>query len=504
MKKIYQLLNRIIEILKSKFFLSSILIVAIILEILLSGWLSYKAYYDEGYFTSRNITAELLPEAPELADSVPAETIDEEMKKKPPKYSSSGSTSTIDTSVGEATAISTGGAISGADAEKLAGYADDGPSTISYNDTTGRYPALGATLINYLSSTLLSSSSEKAYMYEIEVIDCSSCDYGGLYTGSYIYGAGSDITTAFGWIKLNSYWYKDSPYFEDYMKLVFSHEYGHHYSLYHRWVDLDIPAGQRWPASYYGDRPLSLASTAVDYSKGWGNCDTEVLAEDYSYFYSGYGQHAMSSNHGYPSAAINTWLYGLSSSIPQDSTPPVVSVTAPSNGAEVSGSVTFSANATDNAGVTRVEFFVDDVLVDTDSVSPYSTAWSSASVANGSHNLKAKAYDAFQSSESTLTITVNNLGVDTEDPTVVINQPATNPYTWSVDDLIVEATGSDNVGVIKIEFYINGVLAAEEAAANIVRQWEYVPTPPGSYTLTAKAYDVAGNMGETSITVNKS
>ncbi len=497
------MLNKFKKLYKSKSFISTVLIIAIALEVLLSGWLSYKAYYNEGYFISRNITAELLPVADELADAAVEDTAEDEIKKRPPKYSTSGSKTTIETSAGTATAISTGGSISGADADKLAGYADDGPSTITYNDTTGRYPGLGATLISHLNSSLLNSSSDKAYMYEIEIIDCSSCNYGGLYTGSYLQN-GSDITTAFGWIKLNSYWYKDSPYFEDYMKLIFSHEYGHHYSLYHRWVDLDIGSDERWPASYYANRPLSLASTAVDYSKGWANCDTEVVAEDYSYFYSGYGQHAMSGTYGYPSAAINTWLHGLSNSVPIDSTPPTVSVTAPANGAEVSGSTAFSANASDNEAVTRVEFFVDDVLINTDSSAPYSYAWGSASVANGSHTLKAKAYDAFQSAESSITVTVNNVGVDAENPTVVINQPATNPYAWSAGDLTVEATGSDNVAVVKTEFYIDGVLAAEDLDSNIIRLWSYAPTPVGSYTLTAKAYDAAGNIGESSIVINKS
>src|SRR5262249_29816811 len=39
-----------------------------------------------------------------------------------------------------------------------------------------------------------------------------------------------------------------------------------------------------------------------------------------------------------------------------DTTPPTVSMTAPANGATVSGSVTVSANASDNVGVAGVQF----------------------------------------------------------------------------------------------------------------------------------------------------
>jgi hypothetical protein len=42
-----------------------------------------------------------------------------------------------------------------------------------------------------------------------------------------------------------------------------------------------------------------------------------------------------------------------------DTTPPVVSMTAPAGGATVTGTVTVSANATDNVGVTGVQFKLD-------------------------------------------------------------------------------------------------------------------------------------------------
>ena len=42
-----------------------------------------------------------------------------------------------------------------------------------------------------------------------------------------------------------------------------------------------------------------------------------------------------------------------------DTTAPTVSVTDPASGATVSGTVTLTANATDNVGVTSVQFLVD-------------------------------------------------------------------------------------------------------------------------------------------------
>jgi hypothetical protein len=94
-----------------------------------------------------------------------------------------------------------------------------------------------------------------------------------------------------------------------------------------------------------------------------------------------------------------------------DTTAPTVSLTAPANGATVSGTVTLSANASDNVGVSRVEFSVDGALVGTDTASPYSVSWNSASVGNGGHTITARAFDAAgNSASSTASVTVSNAG----------------------------------------------------------------------------------------------
>ena len=73
-----------------------------------------------------------------------------------------------------------------------------------------------------------------------------------------------------------------------------------------------------------------------------------------------------------------------------DTTAPTVSNTE----SGTSGTITFSATASDNVGVTKVEFYVDGVLKGTDTTSPYSMTLDSTTLANGTHTLTAKAYDA--------------------------------------------------------------------------------------------------------------
>jgi hypothetical protein len=135
---------------------------------------------------------------------------------------------------------------------------------------------------------------------------------------------------------------------------------------------------------------------------------------------------------------------------------------------------------------------------------PYQTNLNTSSYSNGGHTIKAKAFDSNQSAENTISVTINNVGGDTEAPIIIMNQPVGDPYSWSSGDLIIEATGSDNIGVTRTEFYINDNLVAEENSGHIIRLWINAGTPAGSYTLKAKAYDAAGNSGESSVTINKS
>lgn len=80
---------------------------------------------------------------------------------------------------------------------------------------------------------------------------------------------------------------------------------------------------------------------------------------------------------------------------PGDTTKPTVSITSPSAGAIVSGTAVVTVNANDNVGVTEVRFYVDgNQNGSADFSPPYSFNWDTTEVANGSHILTARAYDA--------------------------------------------------------------------------------------------------------------
>ncbi len=98
---------------------------------------------------------------------------------------------------------------------------------------------------------------------------------------------------------------------------------------------------------------------------------------------------------------------------PADTTPPTVSMTAPANNATISGTVTVSANADDNVGVTRVEFYRSGSTTPlaTRTSAPYSFSFNTTNVTNGTYTLTARAYDAANNSttSSGRSVTINNV-----------------------------------------------------------------------------------------------
>ena len=73
---------------------------------------------------------------------------------------------------------------------------------------------------------------------------------------------------------------------------------------------------------------------------------------------------------------------------------PQVLIDFPTNGAQVSGIVNVTADATDDTGIANVQFYVDNVATGSpDTTDPYALAWDTRTVSNGAHTLAALATD---------------------------------------------------------------------------------------------------------------
>ena len=93
-----------------------------------------------------------------------------------------------------------------------------------------------------------------------------------------------------------------------------------------------------------------------------------------------------------------------------DITAPTTQITTPANGATVSGTVTVTATASDNVGVTSIQIYIDGVLKSSGSSSPLNYSWNTTTVGNGTHTIFSKASDAAGNTgtSTTITVTVSN------------------------------------------------------------------------------------------------
>jgi RHS repeat-associated protein len=100
--------------------------------------------------------------------------------------------------------------------------------------------------------------------------------------------------------------------------------------------------------------------------------------------------------------------------IVENSALPSTSVTAPANGATVSGTVTVTANAAGGRPISRVEFLVDGLRFAEDAAAPFSAYWNTLDTTqpayDGVHVLTTKAYDLVgrEATSASVNVTVGN------------------------------------------------------------------------------------------------
>jgi len=111
-------------------------------------------------------------------------------------------------------------------------------------------------------------------------------------------------------------------------------------------------------------------------------------------------------------------------------TPPVVTITSPSNGATVSGTVTITVDATDaEDGTLTADIYIDGSFI----ISGNSYSWDTTSYSDGSHTIYAEATDSGDLTDSdSITVTVDNGGSPVDKYALVIG---ISDYEGEVNDL---------------------------------------------------------------------
>jgi|GEM_PF-5558061 len=135
--------------------------------------------------------------------------------------------------------------------------------------------------------------------------------------------------------------------------------------------------------------------------------------------------------------------------------PPVVSMTAPTNNAIISGSVLVSANISDSDGTVQSARYRIGTgswssmtrTSGTSSAGTWTATWNSTSVADGSHTITVEATD-------------NNLGTDTDSVTIsVLNNPVNNPPVVTIS----QPTAGTHTGSVNVSAFITDDTSVQSA-----------------------------------------
>ena len=175
-----------------------------------------------------------------------------------------------------------------------------------------------------------------------------------------------------------------------------------------------------------------------------------------------------------------------------DTTAPSVQITAPSAGATVSGTVTLTANASDNVAVAGVQFLVDNVAIGAeDTTAPYSVSWNTTTASTGVHAIVARARDAAgNTATAPVTVTVDNQGPS---GTVVINNGAAATNGRNVT-LTLSASDSSSGGsaVTQMRFSNNGTSYSAAETYAPTKAWT-LTSGAGTKTVYVQFMDAMGN-----------
>jgi cellulose 1,4-beta-cellobiosidase len=237
-----------------------------------------------------------------------------------------------------------------------------------------------------------------------------------------------------------------------------------------------FPNGQRlqngWPVSFTqpaGSAQMTVASNA-DWNKSIGSGGS---------FTAGFNGTFSGSNNS-PTAFTLNGTACNGGTTPPPNTPPNVALTEPTSGQQFANgaAVPLSATASDNGSVSRVEFRVDGVLVNTDTTSPYS--FSVTGLAAGSHNAQATAFDNVSPPLSTATALIPfTILPPTMGASILVN-----PATLSI---VGGATGTSNVRLSSAPSG-NVVVTLTRSGSTVIT------SNPGTLTLTTGNWSTGVNV----------
>jgi hypothetical protein len=121
-----------------------------------------------------------------------------------------------------------------------------------------------------------------------------------------------------------------------------------------------------------------------------------------------------------------------------DTTAPSVVLAASSNNVTASGNLTLTATASDNVGVTKVEFYRGNVLLATKTAAPYTHVVALTAADNGTQTYTAKAFDAVPNTKTSTSIdVVVDIPVPHTRPTTTLDATTQTAYNTAANGAAV-------------------------------------------------------------------
>jgi hypothetical protein len=92
----------------------------------------------------------------------------------------------------------------------------------------------------------------------------------------------------------------------------------------------------------------------------------------------------------------------------------------------------------------------------------------------------------------TASFSLTTSNTDTTKPVVTMTPPSTLARKSLVT---LSATAADNIGVVRVEFYVNRSLICSDTTSSYTCEWRIPAAGNKSYVLEARGYDAVGNVG---------
>ncbi len=190
-----------------------------------------------------------------------------------------------------------------------------------------------------------------------------------------------------------------------------------------------------------------------------------------------------------------------------DTTPPIVNITSPNDDEIVSDTITITANASDNVGVDRVEFYINNVLKHVDTQDPYLYNWDTSTENNGQSLIKVIAYDTSNNmDEKEIVVLIDNQEISGSLEAIILNDVIQKPMPFHLRVRFTN-TGAQTQFRLSIDYLnIDNSILLEDARLRIVQLDEdefvtytgiIIPTMhfrAGQYILRIQAEDQTGNL----------